>query len=161
MGTHSSILTLLVTHVLPLQLRIRRERSRSLHGTHGAGSYQYRSRPEEVLGGGNQHQSRRRHVEQGQRKSHDSGKRPESHSRSQTYVFEVVEVVGSNGSLGEWRLRLICTEEGKGPVSALANIGKYVVQAMGQKVCSFKWRILRDSSFQSRFTSRRLTKRII
>ncbi|GHJ84497.1 hypothetical protein NliqN6_0899 [Naganishia liquefaciens] len=55
-------------------------------------------------------------------------------SKGNTYVFEIVEVVGADDIRGEWRLRLICTEEGKGPVSALANIGKYIVQAMGQKI---------------------------
>ncbi|KAJ9120594.1 hypothetical protein QFC22_002523 [Naganishia vaughanmartiniae] len=55
-------------------------------------------------------------------------------SKGNTYVFEIVEVVSGVDQLGDWSLRLICTEEAKGPVSALANVAQYMVQAMGQKV---------------------------
>ena len=77
----------------------------------------------------------------------------------QTYVFEIVEVVGADNIRGEWRLRLICTEEGKGPVSALANIGKYIVQAMGQKVCSESGGRAATQP-RNRSTSKHSTKRI-
>ncbi|KAJ9112295.1 hypothetical protein QFC19_000714 [Naganishia cerealis] len=55
-------------------------------------------------------------------------------SKGNTYVFEIIEVIGAAECSGDWELRLICMEEGKGPVSALANVGQYLVQAMGQKV---------------------------
>ncbi|KAJ9115995.1 hypothetical protein QFC24_006836 [Naganishia onofrii] len=54
-------------------------------------------------------------------------------SKGNTYVFEIIEVIGGVDQNG-WSLRLICTEEARGPVSALANVGQYMVQAMGQKV---------------------------
>ncbi|KAJ9105514.1 hypothetical protein QFC21_001885 [Naganishia friedmannii] len=55
-------------------------------------------------------------------------------SKGNTYVFEIIEVIGGVDENGDWSLRLICTEEARGPVSALANVGQYMVQAMGQKV---------------------------
>lgn len=50
-------------------------------------------------------------------------------SRGATYVFEVVPVV----DVGH-RLRLICSEDATASVTALANIGTYLVHAIGQKV---------------------------
>ncbi|KAJ9114950.1 hypothetical protein QFC20_001325 [Naganishia adeliensis] len=55
-------------------------------------------------------------------------------SKGNTYVFEIIEVIGAAPGVGDWRLRLICTEEARGPISAIANIGQYLVQAMGQKI---------------------------
>ncbi len=55
-----------------------------------------------------------------------------------TYVFEVVPVVpvqtGETGTALPPRLRLVVKEEATTPVTALANLNGYVVQAMGQKV---------------------------
>lgn len=65
--------------------------------------------------------------------------------KGNTYIFEVVPVVdivqnefgdGDSNlqSTTSHRLRLICSEEGFSPISAIANLGTYIIQAMGQKV---------------------------
>lgn len=50
-------------------------------------------------------------------------------SKGHTYIFEVVPVVDTGH-----RLRLICSEDGAASVTALSNVGPYLVHAIGQKV---------------------------
>lgn len=35
----------------------------------------------------------------------------------------------------DWALTLVCEEEAKGPVSAMANLGPHIINSEGQKVC--------------------------
>ncbi|KAH7107502.1 CPSF A subunit region-domain-containing protein [Auriculariales sp. MPI-PUGE-AT-0066] len=49
------------------------------------------------------------------------------------YIFEVVEVV-PNGAQRQFKLRLLCRDEAKGPVSALCGINGYLVNSIGQKI---------------------------
>ena len=51
----------------------------------------------------------------------------------QTYIFEVVEIV-PDGERRQFKLRLMCRDEAKGPVTALCGINGYLVNSMGQKV---------------------------
>jgi cleavage and polyadenylation specificity factor subunit 1 len=56
---------------------------------------------------------------------------------SQTYIFEIVEVV-PNASLAPkrwYKLRLRCRDDAKGPVTAMCGFNGYLVSSMGQKVC--------------------------
>lgn len=54
----------------------------------------------------------------------------------QTYVFEIVEVVPdpNSGPARQFKLRLLCKDEAKGPVTALCGVNGYLVSSMGQKV---------------------------
>lgn len=54
----------------------------------------------------------------------------------QTYVFEIVPVVNIVNGVSTTRpqLKLVVKEEGTAPVTAINNMGNYIVQAMGQKV---------------------------
>lgn len=53
-----------------------------------------------------------------------------------TYIFEVADVVQDVKSRGqrEHKLKLLCREEAKGPVTALCGMNGYLVSSMGQKV---------------------------
>ncbi|KAG9018279.1 mRNA cleavage and polyadenylation factor subunit [Tulasnella sp. 427] len=52
-----------------------------------------------------------------------------------TYVFEVVEVVKEPGSLKRRnKLKLLCRDETKGPVTAVCGLNGYLVSSMGQKI---------------------------
>lgn len=54
-----------------------------------------------------------------------------------TYIFEVVEVVREPGSLKRRdKLKLLCRDESKGPVTAVCGMNGYLVSSMGQKVCT-------------------------
>ncbi|KAG8954872.1 mRNA cleavage and polyadenylation factor subunit [Tulasnella sp. 424] len=51
-----------------------------------------------------------------------------------TYVFEVVEVVKEPGSLKRRnKLKLLCRDEAKGPITAVCGMNGYLVSSMGQK----------------------------
>lgn len=54
----------------------------------------------------------------------------------QVYIFDVVEVVpdASSGFKRWYRLKLLCRDEAKGPVTALCGMDGYLVSSMGQKV---------------------------
>lgn len=54
--------------------------------------------------------------------------------RGKTYVFETAEVVNHGQSTSSWKLRLICEEEAKEPVTAIANLSNYLIVAEGLKV---------------------------
>lgn len=55
--------------------------------------------------------------------------------RFQTYIFEVVEVVPDpNRPQRKYRLKLLCQDDSKGAVTALANINGYLISSMAQKV---------------------------
>ncbi|KAG9024671.1 mRNA cleavage and polyadenylation factor subunit [Tulasnella sp. JGI-2019a] len=52
-----------------------------------------------------------------------------------TYVFEVVEVVPEPGSVKRRnKLKLLCRDEAKGPVTAVCGINGYLISSMGQKI---------------------------
>ncbi|KAG8922734.1 mRNA cleavage and polyadenylation factor subunit [Tulasnella sp. 418] len=52
-----------------------------------------------------------------------------------TYIFEVIEVVPEPDSpKRRYKLRLLCRDEAKGPVSAVCGINGYLVSSMGQKL---------------------------
>ncbi|KAG9025986.1 mRNA cleavage and polyadenylation factor subunit [Tulasnella sp. UAMH 9824] len=52
-----------------------------------------------------------------------------------TYIFEVVEVVKEPGSLKRRnKLKLLCRDEAKGPVTAVCGMNGYLVSSMGQKI---------------------------
>lgn len=55
----------------------------------------------------------------------------------QTYIFEIVEVVPdpSQDPKRWYRLRLLCRDDAKGPVTAVCGFQGYLVSSMGQKVC--------------------------
>lgn len=56
-------------------------------------------------------------------------------TRGSMYVFEVVEVVASQDDPeANCRLKLLTKDDGKGPVSALADISGYFVVAIGQRM---------------------------
>lgn len=50
-------------------------------------------------------------------------------------MFEVVQVVAADDGpdRADWGLRLICEEEAKEPVTAIAGMGSYLIAAEGQK----------------------------
>ena len=52
-------------------------------------------------------------------------------------MFEIVEVVPDPKSKVKrwWRLKLLCRDDAKGPVSFLCGMNGYLVSSMGQKVC--------------------------
>ncbi|KAI0366045.1 hypothetical protein BV20DRAFT_1115505 [Pilatotrama ljubarskyi] len=52
------------------------------------------------------------------------------------YVFEIVEVVPdpSTSIKRWWRLKLLCRDDAKGPVSFLCGMNGYLVSSMGQKI---------------------------
>ncbi|KAL1941832.1 hypothetical protein VTO73DRAFT_6832 [Trametes versicolor] len=52
------------------------------------------------------------------------------------YIFEIVEVVPdpSTNVKRWWRLKLLCRDDAKGPVSFLCGINGYLVSSMGQKI---------------------------
>lgn len=52
------------------------------------------------------------------------------------YVFEIVEVVSALEDIRQYKLKLRCRDEAKGPVTALCGMNGYLVSSMGQKVCS-------------------------
>lgn len=53
----------------------------------------------------------------------------------QIYVFEIVQVVSTDEpDRADWGLRLICEDEAKEPVTAIAGVGSYLITAEGQKV---------------------------
>ncbi|EJD05583.1 cleavage factor protein [Fomitiporia mediterranea MF3/22] len=53
-----------------------------------------------------------------------------------TYVFEIVEIVPDpeGGLARQFKLRLLCKDEAKGPVTALCGMNGYLVSSMGQKI---------------------------
>ena len=53
----------------------------------------------------------------------------------QTYIFEIVEVVPDTELRGKrhHKLKLLCREDAKGPVTALCGMNGYLVSSMGQK----------------------------
>jgi hypothetical protein len=56
-------------------------------------------------------------------------------SSLQTYIFEIVEVVPEPGQpQRKHRLKLLCQDDSKGAVTALANINGYLVSSMAHKV---------------------------
>jgi cleavage and polyadenylation specificity factor subunit 1 len=56
-----------------------------------------------------------------------------------TYIFEIVEVVPdpSQNPKRWYRLRLLCRDDAKGPVTAVCGFQGYLVSSMGQKVCVY------------------------
>ncbi|KAI0687702.1 CPSF A subunit region-domain-containing protein [Cytidiella melzeri] len=52
------------------------------------------------------------------------------------YIFDIVEVVpdGASGFKRWYKLKLLCRDEAKGPVTALCGIDNYLVSSMGQKI---------------------------
>ena len=54
------------------------------------------------------------------------------------YIFEIVEVVpdASTSVKRWWRLKLLCRDDAKGPVTFLCGMNGYLVSSMGQKVRS-------------------------
>ncbi|KIM33311.1 hypothetical protein M408DRAFT_152666 [Serendipita vermifera MAFF 305830] len=56
--------------------------------------------------------------------------------RGATYIFEIVEVVPDTERRGKrhHKLKLLCREDAKGPVTALCGMNGYLVSSMGQKV---------------------------
>ncbi|KAH9849008.1 CPSF A subunit region-domain-containing protein [Lenzites betulinus] len=52
------------------------------------------------------------------------------------YIFEIVEVVPdpSTNTKRWWRLKLLCRDDAKGPVSFLCGMNGYLVSSMGQKI---------------------------
>ena len=52
------------------------------------------------------------------------------------YIFEIVEVVAyaSTNARRWWRLKLLCRDDAKGPVTFLCGMNGYLVSSMGQKV---------------------------
>ncbi|KAI0777316.1 CPSF A subunit region-domain-containing protein [Trametes elegans] len=52
------------------------------------------------------------------------------------YIFEIVEVVPdpSTNIKRWWRLKLLCRDDAKGPVSFLCGMNGYLVSSMGQKI---------------------------
>ncbi|KAI0341420.1 hypothetical protein BDW22DRAFT_1408067 [Trametopsis cervina] len=52
------------------------------------------------------------------------------------YIFDIVEVVPdmTSGFKRWYRLKLLCRDEAKGPVTALCGIDNYLVSSMGQKI---------------------------
>ncbi|KAI0088958.1 CPSF A subunit region-domain-containing protein [Irpex rosettiformis] len=52
------------------------------------------------------------------------------------YIFDIVEVVPdvSSGFKRWYRLKLLCRDEAKGPVTALCGMDNYLVSSMGQKI---------------------------
>lgn len=51
------------------------------------------------------------------------------------YIFEASKVNAVNADSPQSKLRLLCREEVKGNISAIAAINGYLVVAYGQKVC--------------------------
>ena len=51
-----------------------------------------------------------------------------------TYVFDIVEIVPDADKTRSFKLRLLCRDEAKGPVTALCGLNGYLVSSMGQKV---------------------------
>ncbi|KAL5476911.1 CFT1 [Sanghuangporus weigelae] len=53
-----------------------------------------------------------------------------------TYVFEIVEIVPDpeKGLARQFKFRLLCKDEAKGPVTALCGMNGYLVSSMGQKI---------------------------
>ncbi|KZT36486.1 hypothetical protein SISSUDRAFT_989137 [Sistotremastrum suecicum HHB10207 ss-3] len=53
-----------------------------------------------------------------------------------TYIFEIVQVVGDTEPPHDrrFKLKLLCRDEAKGPVTALCGINGYLVSSMGQKI---------------------------
>ncbi|THG98888.1 hypothetical protein EW026_g3366 [Hermanssonia centrifuga] len=56
--------------------------------------------------------------------------------RGAVYIFEIVEVVPDPATaLKRWhRLKLLCRDDAKGPVTALCCMNNYLVSSMGQKI---------------------------
>ena len=55
----------------------------------------------------------------------------------QTYIFDIVEVVADQSAPGPkrwYKLKLLCRDDAKGPVTALCGFEGYLVSSMGQKV---------------------------
>lgn len=51
------------------------------------------------------------------------------------YIFDVVEVVPHPGDPGaKFRLRLVCKDDCKAPITTIADINGFLVVTMGQKV---------------------------
>jgi cleavage and polyadenylation specificity factor subunit 1 len=65
---------------------------------------------------------------------------PRSIDITQTYIFEVADVVQDVKSRGQrhHKLKLLCREEAKGPVTALCGMNGYLVSSMGQKARNFE-----------------------
>lgn len=59
---------------------------------------------------------------------------------NQVYIFDIVEVVpDATAGFKRWyRLKLLCKDEAKGPVTALCGMDNYLVSSMGQKVRSYE-----------------------
>lgn len=55
-----------------------------------------------------------------------------------TYIFEIVEVVANPEEPPNcnYKLRLLCRDDAKGPVTAICGLNGYLVSTMGQKVRS-------------------------
>ena len=58
-------------------------------------------------------------------------------SNIQTYIFEIVEVVPdpSQNPKRWYKLRMLCRDDAKGPVTAVCGFQGYLVSSMGQKAC--------------------------
>ena len=56
-------------------------------------------------------------------------------------MFEIVEIVPDPESrlARRFKLRLLCKDEAKGPVTALCGMNGYLVSSMGQKVSNAEW----------------------
>jgi len=53
----------------------------------------------------------------------------------QTYIFDVVEIVAPpDDPTCRFALKLVCKEESKAPITALADINGYILTVIGQKV---------------------------
>ena len=53
------------------------------------------------------------------------------------YIFEIVDVVPDASATHMkrwWRLKLLCRDDAKGPVTFLCGMNGYLVSSMGQKV---------------------------
>ena len=66
-------------------------------------------------------------------------------------MFEIVEVVPDPSTTIKrwWRLKLLCRDDAKGPVSFLCGINGYLVSSMGQKVRLCVWTLMVPSCMQA------------
>uniref|UniRef100_V5EUY8 Uncharacterized protein n=2 Tax=Kalmanozyma brasiliensis (strain GHG001) TaxID=1365824 RepID=V5EUY8_KALBG len=56
-------------------------------------------------------------------------------SKGSVYLFEIIEVVSSRYSIGrDLRLKLICTDDARGPVTAIAHLNGFLITTCGQKL---------------------------
>ena len=47
-----------------------------------------------------------------------------------------------------WRLKLLCRDDAKGPVTFLCGMNGYLVSSMGQKVCWYKLHFMNVSHWE-------------